>query len=147
MFGKLTEAKIIIHGRKVTALLDTGSTVSTISKSFYGRELSQFIEMKSLDRIVEIECAEGAQLPYEGYIEANIKTPGNSNALTRSIVLVVPNNQYSVHVQAFIGTNVLHSMMKHGERFLHAVALTNPFTVYVIQMFDNKREGTSKEDL
>lgn len=37
MFGKPSEAEIIIHGRRVTALLDTGSTVSTISKSFYAR--------------------------------------------------------------------------------------------------------------
>lgn len=132
MFGKPSEAEIIIHGRRVTALLDTGSTVSTISKSFYARELSQFIEMKSLDQIVEIECAGGTQLPYEGYIEADIKTPGDSNALTRNIMLVVPDSQYSLHVPVLIGTNILSSMMEqlnkeHGERFLQTVALTNPW--------------------
>lgn len=96
---------------------------ATISKSFYARELSQFIEMKSLDQIVEIECAGGTQLPYEGYIEADIKTPGDSNALTRNIMLVVPDSQYSLHVPVLIGTIILRSMMEqlnkeHGERFL-----------------------------
>lgn len=150
MFGKPSEAEIIIHGRRVTALLDTGSTVSTISKSFYARELSQFIEMKSLDQIVEIECAGGTQLPYEGYIEADIKTPGDSNALTRNIMLVVPDSQYSLHVPVLIGTNILGSMMEqlnkeHGERFLQTVEHFDQPMVYVIQMFDSKRKGTSEE--
>lgn len=50
--------------------------------------------MKSLDQIVEIECAGGTQLPYEGYIEADIK------------MLVVPDSQYSLHVPVLIGTNI-----------------------------------------
>lgn len=105
--------------------------MSTISKSCYARELSQFYEMKSLDQIVEIECAGGTQLPYEGYKGADIKTPGDSNALIHNIMLVVPDSQYSLHVPVLIGTNILSSMMEqlnkeHGERFLQTVALTNP---------------------
>lgn len=50
--------------------------MSTISESFYTRELSQFIEIKSLDQIKEIECAGGTQLAYEGYIELISKLLG-----------------------------------------------------------------------
>ena len=132
MFGKPTETEIILHGKRIKALLDTGSTVSTISKGFYREELSDLIEMKPLDEIVEIECAGGSQLPYEGYIEADIKTPGNSNIITRTIMLVTPDSHYSRQVPVLLGTNILHSMIEqlkeeHGARYLQTANLTTPW--------------------
>lgn len=132
MFGKPTETEIILEGKRITALLDTGSTVSTISKSFYTKELSHFIEMRHLNQILDIECAGGTQLPYEGYIEADIKTPGNSNMETRNIMLIVPDTQYSQHIPVLLGTNVLQSMIEHlkeehGVRYLQTASLTTPW--------------------
>lgn len=65
-------------------------------------------------------------------------------------MLVVPDSQYSLHVPVLIGTNILGSMMEqlnkeHGERFLQTVEHFDQPMVYVIQMFDSKRKGTSEE--
>jgi hypothetical protein len=50
------------------ALIDTGSTVSTLSHTFYREHLSH-LELKPLHSLLNIECADGKQLPCEGYIE------------------------------------------------------------------------------
>lgn len=60
LFGDANETHIIINGVTVKALLDTGATVSTISKSLF---LRLGLELHTLDKIVPIECADGQQLP------------------------------------------------------------------------------------
>jgi hypothetical protein len=42
-----------------------------------------------LDNILDIECAGGTPLPYTGYIEANIKMPGDTNTTCQHVMLVV----------------------------------------------------------
>ncbi len=53
------------------ALLDTGSCVSLISETFYRNCLSE-IQIEPLTTVLNIECADGQQLPYIGCIEAEI---------------------------------------------------------------------------
>lgn len=112
IFGPPTETEIIINGKKIPALIDTGSTVSTISESFYNKELSQSVDMKTLDNILQIECAGGTQLPYKGYIEVNLEIPKNISHTSEHVMLVVPDSKYSQQIPALIGTNVLESMMQ-----------------------------------
>jgi hypothetical protein len=52
----------------VGALLDTGSTVSTISESYYQQHIACSIQLKTIKELLDIECAGGSQLPYSGYI-------------------------------------------------------------------------------
>jgi hypothetical protein len=56
--------------------------------------------LKSLDNILDIECAGGTPLPYKGYIEANIKMPGDTNTTCQHVMLVVPDSRYSQHIPA-----------------------------------------------
>jgi hypothetical protein len=72
LYGTPTETGILLNGKKIPALLDTGSTVSTISESYYSKHRATTIPLKSLDNILDIECAGGTPQPYKGYIEANI---------------------------------------------------------------------------
>lgn len=132
IFGPPTETEIIINGKKIPALIDTGSTVSTISESFYNKELSQSVDMKTLDNILQIECAGGTQLPYKGYIEVNLEIPKNISHTSEHVMLVVPDSKYSQQIPALIGTNVLESMMQllkeeHGVQYLQNLSLTTPW--------------------
>ena len=54
----------------------------------------------SLDNILDIECAGGTLLPYKGYIEANIKMPGDTNTTCQHAMLVVPDSRYSQYIPA-----------------------------------------------
>ena len=67
IFGEVNEANIEINHIRTTALLDTGSCVSIISKAFYDENFSQ-INIQPLNEIIHIECADGNTLPYVGYI-------------------------------------------------------------------------------
>jgi hypothetical protein len=61
------EVTIKVNGITASALLDTGSTVSTVSESFYLQYLAKQ-SIQTLDRILHIECANGEEMPYLGYI-------------------------------------------------------------------------------
>jgi hypothetical protein len=45
------------------------------------------LPLKTINEILDIECAGGSQLPYSGYIEVNINTPGSTNIFNTYIVL------------------------------------------------------------
>ena len=130
LFGTPTEKKILLLDINTKALIDTGSTVSTLSHTFYRAQLSH-LELKPLHSLLNIECADGKQLPYEGYIETDIYI----NVLDEThpcVFLVIPDNPYHIEVPILLGTNVLVSIMntyteKHGERFLHTSKLTTPW--------------------
>jgi hypothetical protein len=62
--------------------------------------------------ILDIECAGGSQLPYSGYIEVNINTPGSTNNFNTYLVLVVPDSNYNQHIPLLIGTNVLNTILQ-----------------------------------
>ena len=72
LYGTPTKTGILLNGKEIPALLDTGSTVSTISESYYSKHLATTIPLKSLDNILDVACAGGTPQPYKGYIEANI---------------------------------------------------------------------------
>ena len=70
--GSPTETSILVSGVPTTTLLDTGSTVSTISQQFFEDHLNH-LQLQPLDSILNIECADGQSLPYLGYIEVDIQ--------------------------------------------------------------------------
>jgi hypothetical protein len=68
---------VFIDGAEATALLDTGSAVSTVSEQFYTSHLSH-LELCELKGELNIECADGSALPYLGFIKADLSVPGFS---------------------------------------------------------------------
>ena len=151
MFGKPTESEIILEGKRIPALLDTGSTVSTISELYYKEHLESSIPLHTLDSILEIECAGGTDLPYSGYIEVNVKVPGDSNICSRHVMLVVPESRYNFQVPVLLGTNVLDNMIRHlkerhGERYLQNAALTTPWFLTFRCISIREKELSKNED-
>ena len=114
------------------ALLDTGSTVSTIALSFY-EEYFQQKEIRSFDSILELHCADGSTLPYRGYIEVDIEAPGLQNGKTYPcLLLVVEDTAYHQTVPILIGTNILKVLMEdvrtdQGVRYLQGNQLQTPW--------------------
>ena len=114
------------------ALLDTGSTVSTIALSFYEEHFQQK-EIKSFDSILELHCADGSTLPYRGYIEVDIEAPGLQNGKTYPcLLLVVEDTAYHQTVPLLIGTNILKVLMEdvrtdQGVRYLQGNQLQTPW--------------------
>ena len=134
LIGSASEVTVFIEGKKVAALLDTGSTVSTVSEEYYKSYLSH-LELHSITELINIECADGQQLPYFGYIEATIYSegvPDVKDAPHYFPMLVVPDSNYNHTVPLLVGTNILQHLLSgvkgsFGERFLQQADLHTPW--------------------
>ncbi len=96
----------VLDGRTCTALLDTGSMVSTISAGL-AQELQ--LEVAPLEGLLRVEGAGGHSLQYLGYVEARTELPGF--APLDALFLVMPDTAYHGRVPVLLGTNVLSPMM------------------------------------
>lgn len=107
MVGSSNKGDITICGVPTKGLIDSGSMITSISESFYNNlnPLPQSRDIKEFG--LSVLSANGDQLPYKGYIEAEISIPslGNNNFVIP--LLVVSNTEYNSTVPAIIGTNVI----------------------------------------
>ena len=122
LIGNTNETSVFINGNVCKALLDTGSTVSTVSESYYRECLCQ-TPIQTLNNLLEIESASGDRCPYIGYIEVQIKVTSISSDPLNCLALVVPDTRYNCHVPLLIGTNVLKPLMVMCEETQHGQQL------------------------
>ena len=107
MIGNKNESDIEICGVKCKALIDTGSSMTTLSQSFYD-SMHDKPELLSLDTFkLDIRAAGGTQVPYSGCIIASITVPFLNNRTMWFPVLIVQDKQYPGQVPVIIGTNVI----------------------------------------
>ena len=66
LIGEANETEVILNGTTLKALVDSGSQISTISKSM--AKLLGF-KIKSLKNILDIEGTGGIKVQYQGYVE------------------------------------------------------------------------------
>ena len=87
--------------------------------------------------MLNIECADGNQLPYEGYVELDLQLMNKSETTNRDctlsncIFLVVPDSRYNSVVPVLIGTNILASYIdtlenSYGDNYLQTAQLYTP---------------------
>jgi hypothetical protein len=132
LIGSSTEANICINNIPTSALLDSGSCISSVSKAFYDEHLSE-IELRPITEILNIECADGSKLPYLGYIEASIQTDGIPKSEEQNcLLLVTPETKYSSTTPVLLGTNVLAELLANckknfGDLFLQKASLHTPW--------------------
>ena len=75
MVGQANEAMSVINGHRSKCLIDTGSQVTTLCKSFYACNLKG-TPLHSLENLIKVEGANGLPVPYLGYVEVSIHLPG-----------------------------------------------------------------------
>lgn len=75
IIGDTTEVEIKINGITTSALLDTGSTVSTICESFYYENFPD-IEIQNIEDAFELKCADGSNLHYKGAVKLEVISDG-----------------------------------------------------------------------
>ena len=98
----------------ITALLDTGSVVTTISDYYY-KTMKNRPELHSMDKFgIRVTAANGGFLPYTGYIEAEIEVENVPEPIT-TLVLVTPPTPFNIRVPLLIGTNVIREVRRKVE--------------------------------
>ena len=105
--GRANKVTVILDGKVVLALLDTGSMVSTKAASL---QTTLGLEVHKLDRILTVEGVGGHRLPYLRYVEVDLYLKEMEEPAQRVIMLVVPDTAYYQRVPVLIGTNVLRNL-------------------------------------
>ena len=151
LVGSSNETKVVLNNIKTSALIDTGSQVSSVSESFYRKHLEATTELMELDESFGVECADGQQLPFIGFIKCQITIPEVEINKDEGLFLVVPDTNYSSRVPVLIGTNVLEQLMKrceqkHGKRYLQLANLDTACHLAFKSMSIRQKELRRKEN-
>ena len=101
LIGKTNEASAIVDGVPITCLVDSGSCMSAMVKSF-AKELK--LEIKSLNTILDIEVMGGGTCPYYGYVECWLQLPQIKKFDVDVLMLVIDDSAYGMRVPVQIGT-------------------------------------------
>ncbi|GFS20737.1 retropepsins domain-containing protein [Elysia marginata] len=109
LVGNPNEAIIIIEGYDANALLDTGSSVSTVSSRFFESHLDH-LNIEPVTSILSVECANVNALPFSGYIKAVLRIPELGDRACPCLLLVVPDTEYNKATPILLGTNFLTSL-------------------------------------
>lgn len=109
LIGLKCTATVITEGVQCDSLLDSGSQVSTVSKSFHENYFSHQ-PIFPIQDLLDIDGAGGQEVPYLGYVQVDVDFPedimGKSEKIL-TLALVVPDHKTNVDVPLLIGTNTL----------------------------------------
>ena len=101
--------------QEVTALIDSGAQVSSISAQFC-KDL--ILQIQFLGQLLELEGMGGAAIPYLGFVEVNLQILGIRNYNEDVLLLVIPTMTYSKMVLVMVGPKIINkalSLMTTGE--------------------------------
>ena len=144
LVGEANECELTVDGNKTNGLSDSGSQVSSMSKSYFNDNFEKD-DLKPLDDLLTVTTAGGEELPYHGYVEVELDFGGKSYGVFP--ILVVDDTAYNVRVPLLIGTNVLKKIKEdlfssEGVRFVQK-SLLPPAVLCSIQSMclSDKRLG------
>ena len=105
---------MVVDGQEVTALIDLGAQVSSISVQFC-TDLT--LHIQPLGQLLELEGTGGAAIPYLRFVEVNLQILGIRN-YEDVLLLVIPTTTYSKIVLVMVGSKIIDkalSLITMGE--------------------------------
>ena len=102
------EAPIIANGQKVTALIDSGAQVSSVSSAFCEQ---MALKVHHVDWLLVLEGTGGSAIPYLVYVEFNLQIPGIKGYNEDILLLVIPTMTYSEKVPVVVGSKIIDRLM------------------------------------
>ena len=109
LIGRKNEGPIILEDKPLTALIDSGASVTTITEDCC-QDLG--LQIKPLGDLLHVEGTSGYTVPYKGYVEANLQIPKVDQYNEDILLLVLPSNPYGRKVPVQIGTRVIDRVLQ-----------------------------------
>ena len=110
LFGKASDAPILINGEETTCLVDTGATVTMIDETYCQRI---GLEMQPLSSLVKLIGTSGSPIPYSGYVIITVKFPHIPNYEEDVVMLVIRNQtEWADRVPIQIGTRIIAAVIE-----------------------------------
>ena len=108
LVGWPNEAVVTVDAQKITALIDLGAQVSSISSGFC---YLLTLEVHPLGRLLELEGTGGSIIPYLGYVEVNLQIPGIKSYNEDVLLLIIPIMTYSEKVPVMFRSKIIDQAM------------------------------------
>ena len=105
MVGESNKSVIMVQDQIMSALIDSGSMIGTISFSGY-KISSDKPELRDIISL-EVSVADGSVLPYLGYVECCVRVPLLFEQELNVPLLVVPDNEFNTQCPVGHGKNVI----------------------------------------
>lgn len=152
MIGKENDDIILINNVGAKALIDSGSSISTITEEFL-QTLNPQPEISSLEDFdLDVRAAGGHSLSYKGYVVVEVNIPFSNGEPLQSIMLVMPETDYTTKVPVIVGTNIIrrfnpgadeHSASEAWKTAFHSICNKHLGTVkttqkVVLQPYESK---------
>ena len=118
LIGKCPTATIELNGKQVKCILDSGAEVSTITESFYNKYLSDS-KVKDTTTWMKISAANGLDIPFVGYIMAQVTVLGQTLDSVGIMVVKDPTDsamqKRKQEFPGIVGSNIIH-LLKNTQR-------------------------------
>ena len=127
LVGPANETEIILDGKKVNSLLDSGSQVTLVSESYYREHLSEYpLQPVDVPGLL-LQPAGGGSMPYLGMIIISLKVPHLTSTFQAKVV-VVPDTEYHYSTPALVGTGIIRRgrdkcRQENGNQYLQRMKL------------------------
>ena len=107
LVGKDNVSELYIEGVKTKCLVDTGSSISTITEEFL-ETLNPKPVVHDINELgLQVNVANGETLNFLGCIEASVCVPFLKDTTVPELFLVVPMTEYNHEVPIIVGTNII----------------------------------------
>ena len=148
LVGCSNKGLVAIDRQEVTALIDLGAQVLSISTQFC-EDLA--LPIQPLGQLLELQGTEGAVIPYLGFVEVNLQIPGIWNYNKDVLLLVIPTMTYSKMVPVMVGSKIIHralSFMTVGELTAATMTWTQAhFGVVMLGSLQLSHSGSGKSKM
>ena len=121
LLGHSNKVPVVRDGQEVTALIDLGAQVLSISIRFC-KDL--VLPIQPLGWLLELDGTGEAAIPYLGFVEVNLQIPGIRNYNKDVLLLVIPTMTYSKMAPVMVGSKIIHGALRHMTVGVLAVATT-----------------------
>ena len=115
LIGDANITDVKIEGVDTKGLVDTGAQISAITQSF-AETLK--LRVHPLSRLMgpnfklEIEGSGGCDVPYQGYVEVNLKLPDIQKYNQNVVMLIVNDGRFGTKVPIQLGTNIINEALR-----------------------------------
>ena len=108
VIGYANEVAVVVKGVEITALVDTGSHISALTKVFCTEFGLRILPLRGL---LHLKGMGGFPIPYEEYIEANLPIPGLPRYNEDVLLFLVSNHKYGQREPVQIGIQVIDHLV------------------------------------
>ena len=114
LVGPACKTEMCVNGYQCRGLLDSGSQVTIISRSFYSKYLSETVSMHDLAACeLDIKGSGGQNVLYNGFVKVQMRLPNpvvGTNEEVEIWALICPDSSYTLKVPIIVGTNTFRSL-------------------------------------